>query len=161
MLRVSHQGRVGGLGKRLPHGIEAFIYRRAKNVSRKWRGSFKGVQGLRQMGGAGRWDLRHRNGGQGGYGGEQLVNSVMSACPRDSSNTELSSRLSGMCLLCRLFSCPPPRTLQGKKETSADEERCRRRKKNRKKLLTFSFLKLHKKSSAGSSSVTMAAMIFF
>ena len=46
-----------------------------------------------------------------GGGSEQLVSSVMSACPRDSSNTELSSRLSGTCPLCRLFSCPPPHTL--------------------------------------------------
>lgn len=42
---------------------------------------------------------------------------VMSACPRDSSNTELSSRLSGTCLLCRPFSCPPPRTLEREKKT--------------------------------------------
>lgn len=35
----------------------------------------------------------------------------MSACPTNSSNTELSSRLSGMCPLCRLSSCLPPRTL--------------------------------------------------
>lgn len=46
----------------------------------------------------------------------------MSACPRDSSNTKLSSRLSGMHLPCRLFSCPPPHTLEKEKQKWMQEE---------------------------------------
>lgn len=74
---------------------------------------FQGVQGkgggLRQttMGGdEGRGtEARERSGALG------KTWTVMSACPRDSSNTKPSSRRSGTCLLCRLFSGPPPRTL--------------------------------------------------
>lgn len=45
---------------------------------------------------------------------ERIKRDVMSACPRDSSSTVLSSRLSGRCRLCRPFSCPPPHTLKGR-----------------------------------------------
>lgn len=42
---------------------------------------------------------------------ERMKRDVMSACPRDSSSTVPSSRLSGRCRLCHPFSCPPPHTL--------------------------------------------------
>lgn len=47
---------------------------------------------------------------------------VMSACPKDSSNTKLSSRRSGMCPPYRLFSCPPPRTLETEAEKDEKEK---------------------------------------
>lgn len=72
------------------------------------------------------------DGGRGvmGGGGSEVegneskaaVNCIMSAYPRGSSNTGLSSRRSGMCLRCRPSSCPPPRTLKGQ-EVLARRER--------------------------------------
>ena len=53
----------------------------------------------------------------GGEGVNRNWRVVMSACRRDSSNTELSSRPSGTSpsRSC-LFSCPPPRTLERERE---------------------------------------------
>lgn len=57
-----------------------------------------------------------------GSGALEKTWTVMSACPRDSSNTKLSSRRSGMCLLCRPSSCPPPHRLEDRHRDSVGAE---------------------------------------
>lgn len=63
-----------------------------------------------------RWGSRHRS--EGAIMSAWKTWTVMSAYPRDSSNTKLSSRRSDTCLLCRLFSCPPPRRLKDRRKDS-------------------------------------------
>lgn len=63
-----------------------------------------------------RWGSRHRS--EGAIMSAWKTWTVMSAYPRDSSNTKLSSRRSDTCLLCHLFSCPPPRRLEDRRKDS-------------------------------------------
>lgn len=87
---------------------KAFIYEHKQDFQRMGclrRGEGGGVQGSEVEGNE----------------SEMAGNGIMSAYPKDNSNTGLSSRRSGMCLRCRPSSCPPPRTLEGQ-ETLVRQE---------------------------------------